>query len=201
MKKIKNIIFDMGNVLLKFDPWISLNYYCKNEEEKQIIFKELFKGPEWIMGDEGKLTNGQRYEYVKNRVPEELHRTLKLVVENWDMCMKEVAGAKEFVHEMKEKGYRCYVLSNACNRFYHYFPASYDLGLFEKIIVSSDLKMIKPNKEIYRHLLSACSLEAEECLFLDDVEENVEAAKAEGIRGIVFQNNYGEIKKMLATAE
>ena len=153
------------------------------------------------MGDEGKLTNGQRYESIKSRVPKELHLTLKLVVENWDMCMKEVPGAKEFLQEMRGKGYQCYVLSNACNRFYHYFPASYDLSLFERIMVSSDVKMIKPNREIYRHLLSEYRLKAEECLFIDDVEENVEAAKAEGIQAVVFRDNYEEIKKMLETAQ
>ena len=70
MKNIKNIIFDMGRVLLQFEPYVSLNKYCDKEEDKELIYKELFQGPEWIMGDEGKITNGQRYELVKERIPE-----------------------------------------------------------------------------------------------------------------------------------
>ena len=115
MKEIKNIIFDMGRVLLKFDPYVSLNTYCNNKEDIELIYKELFEGPEWIMADEGTITNGQRYELVKERLPERLHRTLKLVVENWVMCMEPVEGAQEFYKLVKEKGYNTYVLSNACN--------------------------------------------------------------------------------------
>lgn len=197
MKEIKNIIFDMGNVLLQFDPYVSLNIYCENEEEKEMIYKELFKGPEWIMGDEGKITNGQRYELVKQRIPERLHQTLKLVVENWDMCMKPVEGALDFYQQVKEKGYRTFILSNACNRFYHFFPKFYDLKSFDGVVVSSEVKMIKPNPAIYECILEKYHLNPEECLFLDDVEANIEAARAVGMKGIVFKDNYEEVKEFL----
>ena len=197
MKEIKNIIFDMGRVLLKFDPYVSLNTYCENKEDIELLYKELFEGPEWIMADEGKITNGQRYELVKMRIPERLHRTLKLVVENWEMCMEPVEGALEFYSLVKEKGYNTYVLSNACNRFYGYFPRFYDLDSFGGVVVSSDVKMIKPNPAIYEYILKTYNLNSEECLFIDDVEANIEAAKAAGIRGFLFRNNYEELKKSL----
>lgn len=197
MKEIKNIIFDMGNVLLKFNPYISLDTYCRNEEDKKIIYQELFKGPEWIMGDEGKITNGQRFETVKERVPKHLHKTLKLIVENWDMCMQPVEGAKEFFALVKERGYKTFILSNACNRFYHYFPTQYDLDSFDGVVVSSDVKMIKPNPAIYEHIVKTYNLNSKECLFIDDVKENVEAAKAVGMEGIIFQNNYREVETFL----
>lgn len=197
MKEMKNIIFDMGRVLLKFDPYVSLNAYCDNKEDMDLLYKELFEGPEWIMGDEGKITNGQRYELVKMRVPERLHRTLKMVVENWDMCMEPVEGALEFYKLVKEKGYHTYVLSNACNRFYNYFPKHYDLKSFEGVVVSSDVKMIKPNPAIYEYILKTYNLNPEECLFIDDVEANIKAAEKAGIKGFVFKNNYEELKKSL----
>ena len=196
MKEIKNIIFDMGRVLLKFDPYVSLNKFCDNQEDMELIYRELFEGPEWIMADEGKITNGQRYELVKTRVPERLHRTLKLVVENWDMCMEPVDGAQEFYALVKEKGYQTFVLSNACNRFYGYFPKYYDLKSFGGIIVSSDIKMIKPDPAIYEYILKTYNLNPEECLFIDDVKANVKAAEAAGIKGFVFKNNYGELKEV-----
>lgn len=197
MKEIKNIIFDMGNVLLKFNPYISLDTYCENEDEKKIIYQELFKGPEWIMGDEGRITNGQRFETVKQRVPERLHRTLKLIVENWDMCMQPVEGAKEFYSMVKEKGYKTFILSNACNRFYHYFPTQYDLDSFDGVVVSSDVKMIKPNPSIYEYILKTYHLNPEESLFIDDVKENVEAARNAGMKGIIFRNDYEEVKEFI----
>ena len=198
MQEIKNIIFDMGRVLLKFDPYVSLNAYCENKEDIDLLYKELFEGSEWIMADEGKITNGQRYELVKERVPERLHRALKLVVENWAICMEPVDGALNFYKYVKEKGYNTYVLSNACNRFYSYFPKHYDLDSFEGIVVSSDIKMIKPNPAIYKYILKTYNLNPEECLFIDDVESNVRAAEALGIKGFVFKNNYGELKEILS---
>ena len=197
MKEIKNIIFDMGRVLLKFDPYVSLNAYCENKEDIDLLYKELFEGPEWIMADEGKITNGQRYELVKERVPERLHRALKLVVENWPICMEPVDGALDFYKYVKEKGYNTYVLSNACNRFYSYFPNHYDLNSFKGIVVSSDVKMIKPNPAIYEYILEIYNLNPEECLFIDDVEANVKAAEEAGIKGFIFKNNYEELKKKL----
>ena len=197
MQKIKNIIFDMGRVLLKFDPQVSLDIYCETSEDKELLYKELFEGPEWIMGDEGTITNGQRYELVKERVPERLHRALKLIVENWVMCMEPVEGALDFYKLVKEKGYQTFVLSNACNRFYGYFPRFYELDSFQGVVVSSDVKMIKPNPAIYEYILKTYNLKPEECLFIDDVEVNVEAAKAAGIKGFVFRNNYEELKELL----
>ena len=201
MKEIKNIIFDMGRVLLKFDPYVSLNTYCEKEEDRELLYKELFLGPEWIMGDEGKITNGQRYDLVKERVPKRLHRQLKLIVENWDMCMEPVEGAQEFYKTIKQKGYNAYVLSNACNRFYGYFPKHYDLNSFQGVVVSSDVKMIKPNPGIYQYILETYSLNPSESLFIDDVQENIDAAKAAGINGFVFQNNYNELIKILGNKE
>lgn len=198
MKEIKNIIFDMGRVLLKFDPYVSLNAYCENKEDIDLLYKELFEGPEWIMADEGKITNGQRYELVKERVPERLHRALKLVVENWPICMEPVDGALDFYKYVKEKGYNTYVLSNACNRFYSYFPNHYDLNSFKGIVVSSDVKMIKPNPAIYEYILEIYNLNPEECLFIDDVEANVKAAEEAGIKGFIFKNNYEELKEILS---
>ena len=197
MKEVRNIIFDMGNVLLEYNPNISLDYYCENEKDKQIIYQELFKGPEWIMGDEGKITNGQRYESVKKRVPERLHKTLKLIVENWDMCMKKVPGAAEFLKLVQEKGYHTYILSNACNRFYHYFPKQFDLKTFDGVVVSSDVKMIKPYPEIYEYILKTYELNPAQTLFIDDMEANVEAARGAGMKGFVFKDNYEELKEYL----
>lgn len=194
---IKNIIFDMGNVLLTFDPSVSLQKFLDTKEDRELVFKELFQGPEWIMGDEGKITNGQRFELVKGRVPERLHQKLKLCVENWDMCMKPVEGAVEFVNKVKEEGYGIYILSNACNRFYGYFPHFFSLELFDGVVVSSDVKMIKPNPEIYEYICGEYQLKPEECLFIDDREENVDAAKKTGMNGVVFTGKFEKVQKLL----
>lgn len=194
---IKNIIFDMGNVLLKYDPDFVLEKYCKSDESKKIIKKEFFGGPEWVQGDLGLITPEGRFENVRNRVPEKFHSELSDCSDNWEICLIPVEGAGEFLKEVKEKGYRLFILSNASLEFYHYFPEHYSLDFFDGVVVSADLHMIKPDKRIYEFILEKYALVPEECLFIDDVAENTEGAGRVGINAVQFKNNYDEIRKML----
>ena len=190
---IKNVILDMGNVLLHFDPEVSLNKYCKTEEEKNIIRKNLFQGKEWVMSDAGEISDKDKFDKVKDKVPQQYHETLKNVAENWDMCMTPLDGAKEFCDYIKNKGYGIYILSNASDKFYEYFPKFLPLSYFTGYVASCDIHMIKPNKEIYEYILKKYNLVAEECLFIDDVEKNVEGAKKVNIHAEVFKNDYNAI--------
>lgn len=194
---IKNIILDMGNVLLDYNPNVILDKVCDNAEEKAILYNELFRGPEWIMGDYGQITNAERYDRVKERLPKEIHHKLKECVDNWDVCMIPVKGAKEFCNFVKEKGYGIYVLSNACSKFYEYFPKEYDLNFFDGVVVSSDVRIIKPSIEIYNYLLEKYHLNPEECLFIDDRKDNVDGAKNAGMNAVIFDNNYEKIKELI----
>ena len=192
---IHNIVFDMGNVLLDYNPEVPLDLYCNSRKAKDIIRRELFEGPEWAMGDRGEIRDRDRYELVKKRVPGEYHEELKKCVDGWEICMKPVEGAKEFCKYVKEKGYGMYVLSNASDLFYEYFLNFSPLEYFDGILVSCDVHMVKPDIRIYKHLLSKYNLTAEECLFIDDRKDNVEGARACGMQAVQFADNYDEIRK------
>ena len=194
---IKNIVLDMGNVLLNFDPEAVLNKFCSSDDEKKVIRKELFNGPEWLMGDRGDIKDSDRFDLVKLRVPEKYHEALKNCAFKWDFCMDPLPGAREFCEAVKEQGYGIYVLSNASDLFYKYFPNLLPLDFFDGIFVSSDYKMLKPDEEIYRTFLEKYGLKADECLFIDDREENVIGAKAVGFNGFVFSGDYGKIMELL----
>lgn len=194
---IKNIIFDMGNVLLQFRPQVALDTFFDTQEDKELINKELFMGPEWIMGDEGIITNEERYDRICPRIPQRLHEQFKKCVEGWDACLIPVPGADEFCREVKERGYGMYILSNACNRFHHFFPREFEENYFDGVVVSSDIKIIKPNPAIYHYICKTYGLKPEECLFLDDREENVEAALGIGMEAEVFKGNWEDIRKRL----
>lgn len=184
----------MGNVLLDYNPNVILDKVCENDEEKAIIYKELFLGEEWVLGDLGKIKNADRYDGVKKRIDVSLHKKLKECVDNWDICMVPVAGAQDFCHKVKEKGYKVYILSNACSKFYEYFPKHYPLEFFDGVVVSSDIHIIKPDIRIYQYLLEKYALKPEECLFIDDRIDNVEGARNTGMNAVVFENNYEEME-------
>ena len=194
---IKNIIFDMGNVLLDYNPQICLDCFLENEKDKALIMEELFRGPEWIEGDLGYLTDEERYDQVKKRIPERLHGALKNCAIQWTMCMKPIEGAKSFCDYAKAEGYRLYVLSNASKSFYEYFPREFaPLSYFDGIVVSCDIHKIKPDRRIYEYLLGKYRLIPAECFFLDDMQENVDGAKETGMSGMVFTGDYLNVRKM-----
>lgn len=194
---IKNIIFDMGNVLLRYDPEVCLNRFVKREEDRALIRRELFEGPEWVQGDLGHITDEQRFDGVSRRVPQELHTELRQCVEQWHMCMEPVHGAKEFCAYAKEQGYRLYVLSNASSSFYQYFPRFAPFEYFDGLVVSCDIHIVKPDIRIYQYLLETYGLVPEECFFIDDMAANVEGARKAGISGAVFGGDFEEIRKKL----
>lgn len=199
--KIQNVILDMGNVLLKYDPDYSLNRLCKNEEAKPIIKKEFFQGSEWIQTDLGVITPEERYEFVKRRIPEEYRADFKAVSDNWDICMTPLDNAREFCEWLRQRGFKVFVLSNASEEFYRYFPRHFDLDFFDGIVVSCNLNLIKPDLRIYEHLLGKYSLLPEECLFVDDVKDNTDAAEKVGMKALCFKGDYEKVKALLFDAE
>lgn len=194
---IKNIIFDMGNVLLDYNPKAAMQMLGIGQEVQAIILSELFGGPEWVQRDLGLISVDELYEGVRQRVPEKFHAELKKCCEKWDVCMVPLDGAKEFCRLMKEQGYGIYVLSNAAESFYEYFARQFDLDFFDGIVISADVHVTKPDTKIYEHLLEKYSLKAEECLFIDDRADNVEGATKAGLEAFQFKNDFEAISNKL----
>lgn len=196
---IQNIVLDMGNVLLYYDPEVPLDFFCESEASKNVIRKELFEGPEWAMGDRGDISDRDRYDLVKVRVPGKYHEELKRCVDGWDICMTVVPGAREFCKKMRKAGKKLYVLSNASDRFYDYFTRFLPLDYFDGVVVSADVRIVKPDPGIYQHLLDTYTLNPEECLFIDDREDNVEGARQVGMQVIQFRDDFGVIEELVAS--
>lgn len=194
---IKNIVLDMGNVLLDFNPGFVVDQFCSSDEEKETIVRELFNGPEWALGDKGVIKDSERFDLVKVRVPEEYHEALKKCADNWDICMVPLEGAKDFIDFVKAKGYGVYVLSNASELFYEYFVRFLPLDYFNGVFVSSDYLMLKPDLEIYETFLDKYGLKAEECLFIDDRIDNVNGAEKAGFNTFQFKGDYEEVKAII----
>ena len=194
---IKNVVLDMGNVLLDFRPEYVMDQFCSSEEEKDVIRRELFEGPEWPLGDRGDIKDKDRFDLVKVRVPEKYHEALKNCALHWDICMDPLEGAKEFCEKVKEKGYKIFVLSNASDLFYVYFPKFLPLDFFDGVFVSSDYLMLKPDVEIYKTFLDKYGLKGEECLFIDDRQDNIEGAGKAGLNTFRFEGDYEKVLDLL----
>ena len=194
---IKNIIFDMGNVLIHFDRAAFLDAVDAEGEDRELLLREVFLSVEWSMMDRGSLTEEQAAERMCSHVPERLHEKVHALVDRWDRPILPVEGMAELVRELRENGYGIYLLSNASYRQHEYWPKIPGSEYFMDTLVSADHKLVKPQPEIYLHALYQFGVKADECVFIDDATPNVEAAVYCGMSGIAFHNDTVELRRKL----
>ncbi|MBQ6428220.1 MAG: HAD family phosphatase [Oscillospiraceae bacterium] len=197
---IKNIVFDMGNVLIRFDRDVFMDRLGVAEEDKPLLAREIFQSLEWARMDRGSLTDEEAAAIICARIPARLHDAVRKLVSFWDRPILEVDGVYDLVEELKGLGYRIYLLSNASLRQHDYWPRIPASRFFDGTLVSADVKLVKPQPEIYRLLCSTFELDPAECFFIDDAIQNVEGAFYCGMPGAVFHNDISELRKKLISA-
>lgn len=192
---IKNVIFDFGDVIARFDPKELVAAFTEDVAQQKILQKVLFE--RWEELDAGTLDYTDYQREVLEKLPEDLHETAKCFFKDWYRAMPMVEGIKAFIMELKNQGYGLYILSNASVYFAEKSPYFGVHSWFDGIVFSACIKMTKPREEIYRYLLDTYALKPEECLFLDDRKTNIEGAEKVGIHGLVFTGKIEEIWKYL----
>lgn len=197
---IRNILFDMGNVLIYFDRNLFMDRLGVSEEDKKLLMREVFVSLEWARMDRGSMTDEEAAESVCRRLPQRLHDTARKLVGMWDRPILPIPGMYELVEELKGKGYGIYLLSNASLRQHDYWPRIEASRFFDGTLISSDEGVVKPQPEIYRLIMQRFGLKAEECFFVDDVPANIEGAYFCGIPGAVFHNDVKLLRKNLRDA-
>jgi putative hydrolase of the HAD superfamily len=196
---IKNVIFDLGNVLLNFEPM----EYVKSkvaEEKNEEIYESIFKSEEWLMLDRGTITEQEAKENIINRKVENKD-FINSVFETWYDILMPIESSVEILKKLKERGYKVFYLSNFHLAAFEYVTKKHDFfELFDGGVVSYKEKLLKPEKEIYEKILCEYNLEPKETVFIDDVEANVEAAIKNGMNGIVLKNPI-ELKNKLKSLD
>lgn len=197
---IKNIIFDMGQVLVKFDTDVFIKRVgIEDPKDKEIIMREVYKSVEWSMMDRGTLTDEEAAKIMEERVPTHLKDKVRLLTCEWDRPIIPIEGMKELVKELKDNGYNIYLLSNASYNQKNYWPNVPGNEYFDGTVVSAYVKLVKPQPEIFKYTLDKFGLKAEESLFIDDATLNVEGAIYTGLKGIVFHGDVIELREKLAS--
>ena len=198
---IRNIVFDMGQVMIRFDPEMFMDRAgIYDPDDRKLIRNELFRSVEWAQMDEGTLTEETAEPTILNRIPERLKETVRELLYNWAFPREQIPGMEDLVRRLKETGYRIWLLSNASAmqpKYWQKVPVS---RYFDGTLISCDVKTVKPSREIYRLFTEKFILKAEECLFIDDAPANVAGAIACGWQGIVFHGDADELeRKMIAS--
>lgn len=187
-EKIKNVVFDVGMVLIDF---------CWEEQCRKLGFQDevieafsvnMIHSKYWDMLDEGTIETNEAKRKFLDAMPQ-YETQLQLFWQNIDGVVKEYAYAKPLVKELQEKGYRVYLLSNYPLAMYEmHWPTFSFFPMVDGYVVSAPERMRKPNLAIYKLLCDRYGLDQTECLFVDDRQENVDAAIAYGMQAIRFES-------------
>jgi len=198
---IRNIVFDMGRVMIRFEPETFMDRAgVQDPGDRKLIRNELFRSVEWAQMDEGTLTEETAWTTVSRRFPERLQETVRELLFNWAFPTEQVPGMEDLVRRLKEAGYGIWLLSNASAMqpvYWREVPAS---RYFDGTLISCHVRVVKPSREIYRIFTDRFSLKPEECLFIDDAPANVAGAIACGWQGIVFHGDADELERKLAAS-
>ena len=197
---IRNVLFDMGNVLLYFDRQLFLNRLDVTEAEKQLLLRRVFLSTEWVQMDRGTLDEPEAEKRMCADLPEHLHSAVHALVSQWDEPILPIPGMYELVEELKAKGYGIYLLSNASHRQHEYWKKVTVEKLFDGTIISADEGVMKPGAEYFLRALKRFGLKAEECFFVDDQPANVEGAAYCGIPGAVFHGDAALLRSQMKAA-
>ncbi len=183
---IKNIVFDLGNVLLEFDPDSYLEESGYQGTLKENLKSAIFKTEEWLQLDRGTISQKKAVEKWQQQNPD-LKTEIADVMADWEKMLTLKADTLEILKELAKKDYNLYILSNFHEWAFDYVIDKYDFfSFFNGRVISAAVGLIKPEAEIYDYLLTEFNLDAAETLFIDDSRANIKGALTAGIRVIHF---------------
>ena len=184
---IKNVILDIGRVLIGFE-WMDYIHRLFDEETAQKVTDALWKTKYWWELDRAVLSEEEILEMFYSDAPD-AKAEIKEAYDRIGECMSRCDYAIPWIEDLKARGYKVYYLSNYSEHLMRARPDILDfLPHMDGGVFSCYVHLIKPDPEIYRALMEKYSLNAEECLFIDDRIDNVVAARDVGMQAIQFEN-------------
>lgn len=183
---IKNIVFDLGNVLIDYDPSRIVNSVFTDKNLQELFLKEIFQSQGWKQLDRGVLTFEEHSQNLVSRFPEYACE-IQWILNNWQKNQPDIPGMYAVVEKLHNDAFDLFVLSNASFRFYNYAVSNKEyFRFFNGITISAELKLLKPEREIYDRFCEIHNLIPGECLFIDDQLVNVESAINAGWQAYQF---------------
>ena len=181
---IKNIIFDLGGVVLKNNPSIVMNSLNIDNKDYDTIYNTFFNN--LVLLDNGNMTLVDYFN--KCNIPNNLKIKYKDVLCNYFKYREFNDNVVNLMKKLKDNNYKIYILSNNNKETYDYLFNLEKLNFIDGWIISSEYGIMKPDIKLYNILLDKYNLIASECCFIDDKEENINTSFSIGMKGFVFKN-------------
>ena len=177
---IKNLVLDIGNVICEWNPERLSASVSEDPEVRAAVWDGTIKHPDWLDLDRGVISVEDAIENAHRRT--QLDRPIVgAIYKNLPPSMYIIDATVAAMHRAHEAGVPIYILSNMQHHAWEYLEKNHAcFSLCTGVVVSCEVGLIKPEPEIYQHLCERFSLQPSECIFVDDMLENVEAARACG---------------------
>lgn len=181
-----DIVFDLGGVVLTWDPRVIVAEVFADEASQALVLSEVFGHRDWVELDRGTLPLEAAIAGAASRtgLPEaDLARMFRRV----PLAMVPIPQMVDLLHRLKARGHSLYCLSNLHADSLAHLKAGYTFWeLCDGAVISCLVHLCKPEPAIYAHMLETFGLSGPETLFIDDLEANLDAAKPFGLRTIRF---------------
>lgn len=186
---IKNVVFDLGNVLLDFNSDNIIADHIEDEKLHQRILKNIFESKEWIKLDKGEISASKATEIFIKRQPEN-EKLIKEIMHNWKFYLRPIKPNVEVLNKLANMNINLYILSNFHKEAFEVVYNKYDFFKhFDGMIISYQVKAVKPDKIIYEKLINSFDILPKNTLFIDDSFKNIQAAEKLGFKTIHFNDN------------
>ncbi len=193
---IKNIVFDIGNVLVEFKPQVFIKKFNYDDETKGKVMKAIFGSKHWPELDRGTLKQEEAMKLFCVEAPE-LEKEINELMDKWMDMLIPMKDSIRLLLALKEKGYKVFVLSNYHEKAFERIKEENEFfNCIDGGIISYEVKYIKPQREIYESLINKYNLIPEETIFIDDVVENLQGAEKLGIKALHFIDANDAIEKL-----
>ncbi len=195
---IKNLVFDLGNVLIEWNSEKILTYFEPEKERRQVLRQAIFESGVWHQTDKGELSLKEACEEVLTQLDASYHSAIKNIFYHWYEVVYVYSDLQERIWLWVAQDYRIYILSTTCEIFYHIEKAGLlpIYPLLSGYILSSEVGVVKPEAEIYQKLLKKYNLNPVESVFIDDIQANLDTAAELGFETILSTSETENIRAM-----
>lgn len=185
---MKNLIFDLGLVLIGWDPRAVLETHFGDEDDRENAARNIFEHADWQELDRGSFSEAEavdRFAQNTGLSADVVAGTLAAVRDS----LVPLAPGLALLEWARERGIPLYCISNMATATYEQLRSRHAFfEHFEDVVVSGYIQLLKPEPEIFEHALEQFGLSADKCLFVDDRPENIAAAQALGIHAVQFES-------------
>lgn len=190
-ERLTTVVFDIGNVLVAWDPRNLYRRYFEGREDQMEWFLNNICTPAWNIEQDKGRSFTEAVDLLAKDHPPEWHPMIRAFDEQWQETISgPIHGTVDVLKALKRSNVPVYAITNWNQDKFREALARFDfLNSFDGIVVSGDERVVKPDREIFELFFERYGVKPETAVFIDDSLRNVEGARAAGMHALHFTSH------------